>query len=244
MCRTRRNAPSGTISRPGNLTALRELALRRTAQRVDAQMLELHAGSRHPRPLGGGRARAGLRRRRAPARPRWCATPDGWRTVCARPGRRSMSRRRATRGLHRRGARPGRRGAAAGRAPRRRRRHDARAGRGRHRARLRARSTISPMSSSREPGAPRWRGFLRGAVARRLIRRAGDLAIHVLPRTPTRRRRRRPPPAPPRLPPGRFERWIMPARMRGSAAIVLAGLVVGDGAAPAAGERPTSRSCS
>jgi len=33
---------------PGNLTALRELALRRTAQRVDEQMGQLYAGARDP----------------------------------------------------------------------------------------------------------------------------------------------------------------------------------------------------
>ena len=53
---------------PGNLTALRELALRRTAQRVDEQMVELHARATHPGPVGGGRARAGLRQRARRAR--------------------------------------------------------------------------------------------------------------------------------------------------------------------------------
>ncbi len=46
---------------PGNLTALRELALRRTAQRVDAQLLDHMQHARHLRPLGGRRPRAGLR---------------------------------------------------------------------------------------------------------------------------------------------------------------------------------------
>ena len=50
---------------PGNLTALRELALRRTAQRVDEQMVQLHAGPRDRRSLGSRRTRAGLRRRRS-----------------------------------------------------------------------------------------------------------------------------------------------------------------------------------
>ena len=48
---------------PGNLTALRELALRRTAERVDEQLLDAYAGPRHRRALGGGRAHSGLRQR-------------------------------------------------------------------------------------------------------------------------------------------------------------------------------------
>ena len=40
MSPSRPSARSGTISRPANLTALRELALRRTAERVDEQLLE------------------------------------------------------------------------------------------------------------------------------------------------------------------------------------------------------------
>ena len=40
MSRSRPSGPSGTISQPGNLTALRELALRRTAERVDDQMVD------------------------------------------------------------------------------------------------------------------------------------------------------------------------------------------------------------
>ena len=85
--------------KPGNLTALRELALRRTAaarRRADAA---LHAGACHQRPVGRGRARAGLRQRasvlpradplrQAPRRPAACAV-----------GPRSMSRPRATQRL-------------------------------------------------------------------------------------------------------------------------------------------------
>ena len=50
---------------PGNLTALRELALRRTAQRVDEQMVSYMQAHAIPGPMGGRRARAGLRRRRS-----------------------------------------------------------------------------------------------------------------------------------------------------------------------------------
>ena len=51
--------------KPGNLTALRELALRRTADRVDDQMVELSAAARHRRPVADGRAHPGLRRPRS-----------------------------------------------------------------------------------------------------------------------------------------------------------------------------------
>ena len=65
---------------PGNLTALRELALRRTAQRVDEQMV---ATCRRTRSRARGRpasacwsASAAIR-----AAPTWCATPGAWRTA-------------------------------------------------------------------------------------------------------------------------------------------------------------------
>ena len=54
-----------------------------------------HAGQRHRRPLGGGRAHPGLRQRGSARRPGSCATPSGWRTGCTRPGRPSASRRGA-----------------------------------------------------------------------------------------------------------------------------------------------------
>ena len=48
---------------PANLTALRELALRRTAERVDEQLLTADAGARHTGSLGGGRAYPGVHQR-------------------------------------------------------------------------------------------------------------------------------------------------------------------------------------
>jgi len=48
---------------PGNLTALRELALRRTAQRVDRTIIVAYAGARDRRTVAGGRAGACLRQR-------------------------------------------------------------------------------------------------------------------------------------------------------------------------------------
>ena len=64
---------------PANLTALRELALRRTAERVDEQLLTADAGARDPGAVGGGRAHPGLRQR-GPARGRPGA-------LCQAPGR-------------------------------------------------------------------------------------------------------------------------------------------------------------
>ena len=58
----------------------------------------LHARARHPRPVGGRRARAGLRQRGAEQCRGSCAMPSASPTGCARRGRRSMSRRRARSG--------------------------------------------------------------------------------------------------------------------------------------------------
>ena len=81
MCRRQAERALRHYFSPGNLTALRELALRRTAQRVDEQMVTLHAGARDLRALGGRRARAGLRRR-ATRRPRRGALwPRAWPTA-------------------------------------------------------------------------------------------------------------------------------------------------------------------
>ena len=66
---------------PGNLTALRELALRRTAQRVDDQMVRYMQAHAIPGPMGGRRAHPRLHRRRCRAAPTWCATPSAWPTA-------------------------------------------------------------------------------------------------------------------------------------------------------------------
>ena len=69
-CRSRRSTRIENFFRKGNLIALRELALRTTADRVDAAMREYREGHAHRRHLGGGRAPAGggrpLRGCRAP----------------------------------------------------------------------------------------------------------------------------------------------------------------------------------
>ena len=74
---------------PANLTALRELALRRTAERVDEQLLARcrRERSRVPGPPASASSSASARIR---VRPDWCVTPSGWRTVCTPRGRRSM----------------------------------------------------------------------------------------------------------------------------------------------------------
>ena len=82
---------------PGNLTALRELALRRTAQRVDEQMvtyMRAHAIAGRGRRASACWSASTSIRTASPS----CVTPAVSPTVCARPGRRSTSRPRARRG--------------------------------------------------------------------------------------------------------------------------------------------------
>ena len=80
---------------PGNLTALRELALRGTARSASTSSCSPTC-RRTPSPAPGRPASAcwsASARTRAP--PAWCATPSAWPTGCTRPGPRSTSRRRA-----------------------------------------------------------------------------------------------------------------------------------------------------
>ena len=76
---------------PGNLTALRELALRQPAERVDEQLLTHMQAT--PSPARGRRASgfwSASARIRAP--PAWSATPSGSPTACTPPSPRSASR--------------------------------------------------------------------------------------------------------------------------------------------------------
>jgi two-component system sensor histidine kinase KdpD len=79
----------------GNLLALRELALRRTADRVDADMLAyreehaIEATSRRPGPRPSGSWCAWGR---APPRRGWCGPRGAWPRACAPPGSRPASR--------------------------------------------------------------------------------------------------------------------------------------------------------
>ena len=72
---------------PGNLTALRELALRRTAERVDEQLLTHMQAHAIAGTVGGGRAHPGLRQR-GPARRRARAL----RQAPGRPAARAVDR--------------------------------------------------------------------------------------------------------------------------------------------------------
>ena len=100
---------------PANLTALRELALRRTAERVDEQLLDADAGARHPGAVGGGRAHSRLRQRGSALR-RPGALRQAPGRPPARPLDRALRRDRRSLQLERGAARPHRRHAAAGRA--------------------------------------------------------------------------------------------------------------------------------
>ena len=104
---------------PGNLTALRELALRRTAERVDEQLLTPHAGARDPGAMGRGRANPGLRQRGS-ARRRSGALrqASGGSAACALHG--ALRRDAAQPAIHRGAARPHCGYLAAGRGARRR----------------------------------------------------------------------------------------------------------------------------
>ena len=102
----------------GNLTALRELALRRTAERVDDAAAQPHAGPRDRRAVGGGRALL-VCVSEDPRAAASCATPSAWPTGCTRPGPRSTSRGRRSLPSARPSA-TARRDPAAGRAARRR----------------------------------------------------------------------------------------------------------------------------
>ena len=80
--------------RPGNLTALRELALRRTADRVDDQMVDYMRAmrSRAPGPPASGCWSVSTRLRIAPV---WCVMRGVSPIGCVRRGPRSTSKPRA-----------------------------------------------------------------------------------------------------------------------------------------------------
>ena len=86
MCRSRPSARCSNFFRKGNLIALRELALRRTADRVDAQMQRLPARPRDRADLADRRAAAGRASARARSARGWCARRGGWRRRCAPNG--------------------------------------------------------------------------------------------------------------------------------------------------------------
>ena len=153
MCREQAQRALDHYFSPGNLTALRELALRRTAERVDEQMLSYMQAHAIAGPWAAGE-RVLVCVTSTRARPSWSATPGAladrlqarWIALYVETPR--------TPALSRSRARPHRRDAAAGRAARRRGR-DA-AGRARSPTRcspMRA-PTTSPRSSSASRSAP------------------------------------------------------------------------------------------
>ncbi|MGC8469572.1 MAG: DUF4118 domain-containing protein [Acetobacteraceae bacterium] len=200
---------------PGNLTALRELALRRTAQRVDAQMLsymQAHA-IRGPWPAG----------ERLLA---WVGDAPGASALVRHAKRLADQLRAPWTVLHVETAAVGRRSDTA---------RDQVAEALRLAERLGATAATIPGQDVAETVIayarqhnfvhvviarvpPGWRRLWRGVVERRLIRRAGDLVIHLLPAPPEASERavERSGPAPP----------IAPAQYAASAGIVLAGLLV------------------
>ncbi len=205
---------------PGNLTALRELALRRTAQRVDAQLLDHMQQHAIAGPWAAG------------DRVLVCVTRHGVGAAAVRYGRRMAERLRAPwTALHVET------------------RHSLRlpeAARDRIAATLRlaeslgaAAVTIPGRDAAEEildyararnfthivignPGPPRWR--LSPTVVQRLIGGAGDIAVHVVGRgaeTEADARARRSLPALPRLPP------LRAAPFGGTTAMVALALLLG-----------------
>ena len=160
-----------------------------------------YARARHRRTLAGRRARARLRQR-GPARRRARPLHQAARRPAARALDRALYRNAPQPRSVRRRARPRRRYAAACRAPRRRCRDHPR--RRTHRRRYHGVSrapTTSRRSSSASRRGRRWFELLNGSVVHDLVRRSGNISVHVIagdnlgPRRfrerPSRRRPRR-----------------------------------------------------
>ena len=167
---------------PGNLTALRELALRRTAQRVDEQMvryMQAHAiagpwaaGERILACIGGDASSTDVVRH---AKRMADSLKAPWTAVHVETGRNLEPQRR--------GARSDRRGDAAGAAARRGDGDAAGPGRGGHDRRLRARQQRHPYHHRAAAAGLRWRELFPGSLAQQLIRKAGGASVHVLGRS-------------------------------------------------------------
>ena len=169
----------GNYSQPGNLTALRELALRRTAQRVDEQMVDYMRAHAISGPWAAGeRVLVGV-------------NEDPGCLALVRYTRRLADRLRAPwTAVHvetvqgsaawRRRAGPHRRGAAPGGEAGRRGRDDSGPDRRRGARRLCVGPTTSPISSSPSRAAPAWPRLLHGSVTHEIIRQAGEISVHVI----------------------------------------------------------------
>ena len=165
---------------PGNLTALRELAMRRTAERVDEQIAEPHARPCDPRAMGGGPAALGVHQRR-PARGGAGALHPAHGRSSPRPLDSSLCGDGPQPAAHRGGARPDRRYASPGAQPRGRGDHDP----GGHR-RL-ADDVIAFAQANNvtqiivgKSRRTRWFELLHGSVVHDLIQRSGNIGIHVV----------------------------------------------------------------
>ena len=150
---------------PGNLTALRELALRRTAQRVDEQMVRLYAGARDRRARGRRASACWSASAAIRTAPPWCATRKRMADQLKAPWT-ALHVETGAQPAHDRGrARPHRRGDAAGPAAGRRDGHAARPGRRRDDRRLRARQqrhahhhrAAAAVALARAVATARWR---------------------------------------------------------------------------------------
>ena len=151
----------------GNLIALRELALRTTAQRVDAQMQEVRREAGVRTHVGGDRAGPRLRRPQPDVGAAGARRPGVWRRACGPTGSPRTSKRPRPRGCPPRigGGSTARCGSPRSSAPEtvtlsgdeRRRRGD----------RLRPTATTSRRSSSASRTARGWRDLLFGSVGRR-----------------------------------------------------------------------------
>ena len=166
---------------PANLTALRELALRRTAERVDEQLLDEMQARAISGPWAGRRASARLRER-GPARGRARALHQASRRPAARALDGALCRDQAQPAIDRGGARPHRRHAAA-------RPGAWAASRSPFRAAIAAspttwsplrKRTTSPRSSSANPRARRGSSCCMARWSRDLLRRCGNISVHVI----------------------------------------------------------------
>ena len=107
--------------------------------------------------------------------------PSAWRTGCAHPGRRSTSRRDEALQLSESSATasPTRCAWPSGSAAKPSRSRAAPQHRGRRHRAMRRRTT-SPRSSSANRTRSRWFEILHGSVVHDLVRRAGDISVHVI----------------------------------------------------------------
>ena len=219
---------------PGNLTALRELALRRTAQRVDEQMVRYMQAHAIPGPWAAGErvlacvgGDAEQHRRGAP-RQAHGGQPEGAldRGPCRDRARSEPSATRSAIGSPRRcGWRSG--------SVRRRSRCRARTSRTRSPS-TRAPTTSPTSSSCSRRGRAGW-SCSTARWRKQLIRKAGGAGVHVLGRSSEAAEQQDS-----ELPLA-TARGGMPRAYLGSLAFVAVSLGVGARAAPGAGASPASR---